>query len=74
VGIEVSGVDHVYPGVERDIKHALGLGHVDRSTFFELGATTKRHGAQDDFGYQQARMAQLSVLHVASCFTLHVKV
>ncbi len=72
VGIQVGGVDHIHPGVKRDVEHALGLGHVHRAAFCKFGAPPKWHGAEDDFGYQQARMAQLTVLHVASCFTLHV--
>jgi len=74
VGIEVSGVDHIHPGVERHIEHALGQGHIHRTAFFKFCATAKRDGAKDDFRYQQAGMTQLSILHVASYLTLHVKV
>ena len=54
VGVEVGGVDHIHAGVERDVEHALGLRHVHRAALFKLGAAAEGHGAQDDFGHQQA--------------------
>ena len=63
-GIDVGGVDEVDAGVERAGDDAVGGRLVEVADMGpDAAATAEGHGAEADFGYEQARTAEGLVAH-----------
>jgi len=71
VGVDVGGVEKIYPGVQRRLDHVVGQGLTDFPDVVEL--RSERHCSETEFGDFQTRVAQAVVLHAVPSGRIRVR-